>query len=107
VDNLVLIALIVFVVATVGGLIVVGLRGLGAWRAFRSFKRSTDALVGETTARLAGVELRTAAAAERAADLDRARARLQESLATASVVSGGAREVLAMLRLVRGFMPSK
>jgi hypothetical protein len=106
-QHAVLIALIVFVAALIGGLALVGVRGLAAWRAFRSFKRSTDVLVGETTARLAGIELRTAAMAERAAELDRARARLQESLATAAVLFGGAGEVVTALRLVRGFMPSK
>jgi hypothetical protein len=106
-DRLVLIALIVFVVAAVGGLLVAGLQGFGAWRAFRSFKRSTDVLTAETTARLAGVELRTAAAAERAAELDRARGRLQGSLANAAVLSAAAGEVVSAYRRVRGFMPSK
>jgi hypothetical protein len=103
----VLISLIVFVAATVVGFVVAGLQGLGAWRAFRSFRRSTDVLVAQTTARLAGIELRTAAAAERAAELDRAREQLQASLASAAVLSDGAREVAAALRLVRGLVPSK
>jgi hypothetical protein len=107
VHHLVLISLIVFVAATVVGLVVAGLQGLGAWRAFRSFKRSTDVLVAQTTARLAGIELRTAAAAKRAAELDRAREQLQASLASAAVLSDGAREVTAALRLVRGVVPSK
>jgi hypothetical protein len=107
VDLFVLIALIVFAVAGVGGLLLAALQGLAAWRAFRSFKRSTDVLAAETTARLAGVELRTAAAAERAAELDRARGRLQGSLASAAVLGTAAGEVAAAYRRVRGFMPSK
>lgn len=106
-NKLVLIALIVFAVALVGGLLLAGLQGLGAWRAFRSFKRSTDVLTAETTARLAGVELRTAAAARRAAELERARARLQATLAKAAVLSTAAGEIAAAYRRVRGFIPSK
>ena len=106
-QSFVLVSLIVFAVATVGGLAVAGFQGLAAWRAFRSFKRNTDVLAAETTARLGGIEIRTAAAAERAAELDRARARLQSSLASAAVVSQGAGEVIAAYRRWRGFMPSK
>jgi hypothetical protein len=107
VHHLVLISLIVFALATVGGLAFAGIGGLGAWRAFRSFRRSTNALVAETTARLAGIEIRTAAASERAAELERARARLQVTLARASVLSEAAGEVLAAFRRVRGLIPSK
>jgi hypothetical protein len=106
-DHLVLISLIVFVAAPVAGLALAGVQGLGAWRAFRSFKRSTGVLVGETTARLAGIELRTEAAARRAAELDRARERLQASLAGAAVLSEGAGEAFAAFRRVRRLLPSK
>jgi hypothetical protein len=107
VSTVVLIALIVFALAAVGGLLVAGLQGLSAWRAFRSFKRSTDVLTAETTARLAGVEIRTAVAARRAAELEGSWGRLQGSLASAGVLSAAASEVVSAYRRVRGVMPSK
>lgn len=105
--HLVLIALIAFAVAIVLGLAVVGIQGLSAWRAFRSFKRKTGELLDDTASKIAGIEVRTANASRRAAELDRARAQLQGSLAQARVLSQGAGEVAAAFRRVRGFMPSK
>jgi hypothetical protein len=107
VHHLVLVSLIVFAVATVVGLAIVGVRGLVAWRAFRSFKRSTGELVAETNAKLVAAERRTAAVSERVAEIDRARERLQASLATAAVLSEAAGEVLAAYRRMRGVIPSK
>jgi hypothetical protein len=103
----VLLALVVFAVATLGGLTLAAVRGWGAWRAFRVFRRVTMPALATTAAKLAGIEARTAAASAQAARLEQARSRLEESVATASVLAGAAGEILSFLRVIRSVVPEK
>lgn len=98
------IALAVFVVATVCGAAFAGVRGLRAWRLFRSVRRRTGASLLEVTRGLAGAEARLARVGESAARLDRSRAQLLRSLAALSLLraaAGDARGVLRVLSLLR------
>jgi hypothetical protein len=105
VSNLVLIALIVFGVSLVAGLIAAGLRGLAAWRAFRRFKRTTEKAMLRVSAAIAQMEIRVAGVNDHVARLERAQANLQETLRTAGVVARTAGEVVASYRRVRSYMP--
>jgi hypothetical protein len=101
VHHLVALSLVVFGVALVSGLVIAGIRGLAAWRAFRRFKRTTaDAMVA-TAALMEQLEARTAGSAERAARLAEARAQLQRSLAEAAVISEAASEVWSLVQRAR------
>ena len=99
------IGLAVFLVAIMGGLAFAGVRGLGAWRAFRSFERRLERAVGETTRLLDGIEPRLAKAGDTATRLEQARARLEESVATAAVLFAAFGETRALLRRVTAFVP--
>lgn len=106
-SNVVLIALIVFGVSIVGGLAVAASKGLGAWRAFRRFKRTTEVAMLRVAEAIRQMEVRTAGVDERVARLERAQANLQETLRTAGVLAGAAGEVYASYRRVRGYLPGK
>jgi hypothetical protein len=99
------VGLIVFLVAAVAGLALVGVRALTAWRTLRAFQRRLDSAMAETTRLLDGIEPRVAKASATAAQLEAARARLQESITTASVLFGALGEALALVRRVSGFVP--
>src|SRR5205823_5681287 len=91
-------------VAAGGGATFAGLRGLRAWRTFRSLRRSIGAGLVEVTARVAGMEARLAQATASAARLERAQRQLQDSLATARLLAaaaGDARGALRVLSLLR------
>ena len=103
----VLLALIVFAVAILGGLALAAVRGWGAWRAFRVFRRVTMPALATTAGKLAAIEARTAAATAQAARLEQARARLEESVATATVLAGAAGEIWSFLRGIRSVVPDK
>jgi len=103
----VLVALIVFVVAILGGLGLAAVRGWAAWRAFRGFRRVTLPALAEAAAKLAGIEARTAAASAHAVRLDRARAQLDESVATATVLAGAAGEIWSFVQGARSVVPRK
>jgi hypothetical protein len=107
VDRLVLFSLIFFAAALLAGLAVSGWRGFVAWRALRRYQRTTAVSMLQAATLVSQLERRTAAVADRAALVGTARAQLEESLAGAKVIAGGARELLTMIRLVRGFMPTK
>jgi hypothetical protein len=107
VSTVTLIAWIVFGVSIVGGLLVAGLKGFDAWRAFRRFKRTTEAAMLRVSASITQMEIRTAGVNERVARLERAQANLQETLRTARVLAGAAGEVYASYRRVRKYMPGK
>jgi len=98
-------SLIVFVVGVVSGVAVAGTRGLGAWRAFKSFKRNAADAMVETAARIEQLEARTAASSDRAARLAAAQAQLQRSLAEAAVIRQAADEVNALVERIRLVAP--
>jgi hypothetical protein len=98
-------SLIVFAVAVVAGLVAAGTRGLGAWRAFKSFKRNAADRMLETAARIEQLEARTAASNNRAARLAVAQAQLKQTLAEAAVISEAANEVSAFVERLRLVAP--
>jgi hypothetical protein len=69
-------------------------------------RRVFDGL-GDIARRAAGIEQRLSAAGETAARLDRARGELQESLATAAVLTDALGEARAVVGRVTGLVPSK
>jgi hypothetical protein len=99
------IGLIVFLVAVLGGAAVAGVRGLAAYRTMRSFQRRLDTAVAETTRLIEGIEPRVAKATATAQRLEEARARLEESAATARVLFAALGEALALVRRVTAFVP--
>jgi hypothetical protein len=101
VHHLVAISLIIFAIAIVSGLILAGVRGLVAWRALTSFKRTTAEAMLTTTVLLERLDARTAGAADRAARLTEAQAQLQKSLAEAAVVGEAASEVWSLVQRAR------
>ena len=60
------IGLSVFLVAIAGGMALAAIRGLAAWRAFRSFERRLDRAVADTTRLVDGIEPRVERASEAA-----------------------------------------
>jgi hypothetical protein len=98
-------SLIVFAVAVVAGLAVAAARGLGAWRAFKSFKRNAADGMLETAARIEQLEARTAASNDRAARLAAAQGQLKRSLAEAAVIGEAAGEVSAFVERLRLVAP--
>jgi hypothetical protein len=107
VSHLVLLGLIVFCAVVGVGLAAAVVRGLQAWRTFRRFRRTVFKRLGEIEAELAKVEQRSAKAAESAVRLNAARARLQESLATAAVITAAAGEASSLFGRARGIIPRK
>lgn len=101
------IPLTVFGVAVAGGLAAAGLQGLAAWRAFRRFRRGLGQALLELTRRLAQAEARLGGAGAKAAELERARVRLQTSLSTAAVLTAAAGEAWELYGRVRGIVPRK
>jgi hypothetical protein len=101
------IALGVSTVVVVASLVFALTRGLAAWRTFRRFRRRVFDGLGEVTRRIAGIEKRMATAGQSAARLERAQEELQESLATARVLSVAFGEVRATLSRITGIVPSK
>ena len=98
-------SLIVFVVAVVSGVAAAGTRGLGAWRAFKSFKRNAADGMLETAARIEQLEARTAASSDRTARLTAAQEQLKRSLAEAAVIRQAANEVNALVERIRLVAP--
>ena len=98
-------SLIVFAVAVVAGIATAAVRGLGAWRAFKSFKRNAADGMLETAARIEQLEARTAASSERAARLTAAQEQLKRSLAEAAVIRQAANEVNALVERLRLVAP--
>jgi hypothetical protein len=101
VHHLVAISLIIFAVAVVSGLVLAGVRGLVAWRALTSFKRTTAESMLAATVLLERLEARTAGAADRAARLTEAQAQLKQSLAQAAVCGEAASEVWSLVQRAR------
>ena len=97
--------LAVFLVAVLGGIALAAVRGLAAYRAARAFEERLNTAMAETTRLLDGIEPRVAKATATAARLEEARARLQESTATMSVLFAAFGEAVALLRRVSAFVP--
>ena len=95
----------IFLLAILAGIALAGVRGLETWRALRSLQRRLDRAVAETTRLIDGIEPRVARATDTAARLEEARARLQGSIAAASVLLAALGEATALLRRVTGFVP--
>src|SRR5262245_65270333 len=95
----------VFVVAVVAGGTVAAVRGLAAYRDLRSFQRQLDVAVVETTRLIDGIEPRVAKATATAQRLEEARARLDESAASARVLFAAFGEALALVQRVKAFVP--
>jgi hypothetical protein len=106
-STVLLIAWIVFGVSLVCGLVIAGLKGFDAWRAFRRFRRTTEAAMIRVSASIRQMEIRTAGVDEKVARLERAQASLQETLRNAGVLAGAAGEVYASYRRVRRYLPGK
>ena len=100
-------ALAVFGVVVFGTTLLALGRALAAWRAFRRLRRHVTDGLGDVSRRVTGIERRLSTAGEGAARLDRARAELQESLATAAVLAGAFGEARAVVGRVTGLMPRK
>jgi hypothetical protein len=107
VPHVVLIALIVFGLALVGGLGLAVVKGFEAWRTFRRFRRTVLSRLEDVAAQVAKIEARTAKAAGTASRLNESRERLQRSLALARVFAGGASEGWLLVARVRGAVPRK
>ncbi len=105
--TLILVSLLVFVAALLAGGLLAGLRALAFWRTFRRFRRRLDAELGELSFRLSHTEKRLTGLSAQAAVLDDARLRLQDSLATAAILTRASAEAWALVSRVRGLMPSK
>ena len=100
-------ALGVVVVCVLVSLAFAIVRGLAAWRTFRRFRRRVVDGQADLLRRVDGIERRLAAGAESALRLQQAQAELQESLATARVLSVAAAEVRRTVSRVTGIVPSK
>ena len=105
--HLLLLSLIFFAVALVAGLALAAWHGWVAWRTLRRFQQTTGPSMLDVERRVSQLEERMAGVASGTERIDTARAQLEESLAAAKVIAGGAREVWATFRLVRSFVPSK
>lgn len=92
---------IVIVIATALYALATGLR---AWRSFRRFRRRIVDGLGDVTRRAEGMERHLAEAGAAAARLDAANAELQESLATARVLSAALNDLRTAVRRVRGIL---
>lgn len=101
------IALGVSGVAVIGSAAFAAARALRAWRTFRRFRRRVFEGLEDVTRRVAGIERRLGAANASAARLQRAQAELQESLATARVLSAAVADVRATVSRITGLIPSK
>ena len=103
--HLVAISLLVFALAAVSGIAVAGVRGLAAWRALKSFKRTTGEGMLRTAELIEKLEARSAASAGRAERLAGAQAQLQKTLAEAAVIGEAADEVWSLIQRARLVAP--
>ncbi len=105
--HLVLYSLIFFAVALVAGLAFAAWRGFVVWRTIKRFQRTTQVSMLQAATLVSQLELRAAGVAAQTGRIEVAGAQLQDSLAAAKVIGGGARELWTMVRLVRSFVPTK
>ena len=101
------VALGVSLAVVLGSLAFAATRGLGVWRTYKRFRRRVVDGQAELLRGVAAIERRMGAANESAIRLQRAQAELQESLATARLLSGAVGEVRATVGRLTGLVPSK
>jgi len=99
------IGLAVFLLGLIAGAVLVVVRGLAAWRVYRSFSARVGVALGDLERAQAGIEPRLAKASASAERLQQARARLDQSLATLQLLLGAFGEVTALLKRVTAFVP--
>jgi hypothetical protein len=99
------IGLAVFLLTVLGGAVLAAARGLAAYRVLRSFQRRLTVAIDETTRLIDGIEPRVAKATASAQRLEEARARLEQSAATARILFAAFGEALALVRRVSAFVP--
>lgn len=99
------IGLLVFLVAIAGGIAVAAVQALRAWRTLRSVQRRLERAGADVMRLLDGIEPRIERAGDTAASLEDARARLQQSLATAGVLFSALGEGRALIRRINIFVP--
>ena len=95
----------IFLIAILAGAALAGVRGLAAWRAFRSFERRLDRAVVETTRLIDGIEPRVERATATAHRLEDARVRLQESVRVAGVLFAAFAEARGLFVRVAALIP--
>jgi ABC-type transporter Mla subunit MlaD len=101
------IAFAVFAAVVLAGAGFVVARGLDTWRTFRRFLRQTSRALDEINRRVTWMEHKLASTGDAATRLQRAREELDDSLATAGVLSAALSEVRATVSRITGFVPSK
>jgi hypothetical protein len=101
VSTYLLIALIVFAVAVIAGLVLAGIRGLDLRRAFKRFRKTVLAGMDDLNRRAAVLQRRADALPAKAQRLEDARASLEHSIAEARVIAGAFGEVAAVYRAAR------
>ena len=99
------VGLIVFFAGIVAGAAIAFVRGRATYRVFRSFQRQLDAAVPETLRVIACIARGCGLASATAEKLEEARARLEESAASAKVLFAAFGEALALVRRVTAFVP--
>jgi hypothetical protein len=104
---LVLVSLLVAGLAVVAGLVLLAVRALALWRTFRRFRRRLDAELAMLNLRLGRTGERLEEAGRRAARLEEARSRLQDSLSTARLLIGAAGEAWALATRLRAVFAGK
>jgi hypothetical protein len=90
-----------------GALAFAVVRALAAWRTFRRFRRRVVDGQADLLRRVTGIESRMAAANESAVRLARAQSELQDSLATARLLSAAVADVRATVSRFTRLVPSK
>jgi hypothetical protein len=95
------------VLAALAGIGFAGVRGLAAWRDLRTLRRSTGWGLAELAGGIAAAERQAAALPAGLEELERAQARLAQSLARARVLQAAARDALSPLERVRSAIPRK
>ena len=100
-------ALVVFLVAALGGFTLAAVRLLETWRTVRRFQRALDAALLDASNRLAQVERSADRASATVAKLERVRLRLQRSLAELQVLAGAAGEVGDLVGRAARVVPRK
>lgn len=105
--TLLLVSLLVAVLPVVAGLVLLVLRALALWRVFRRFRRRLDSELAMLSLRLGRTGERLEEAGRRAARLEEARSRLQDSLSTARVLVSAAGEAWALASRLRAVFAGK
>ena len=104
---LIWISLLVLVLAIVGSAVTLTLRGLAAWRTFRTFADTAGNALTAVERAAAAAEARADSLSRETDRLQDAIARLEESLAHLAVLGGAAGDLSAAITSLRGVVPHK